>query len=848
MDDDENERKSRQFTTPDQKRVLEFVYQVNPRPNKKLQTYLSNTLGMTFKRVRVWFQNKRTREKTLKEPLIRSCDEIITLLTSKMATNEGFTLLPTNNLVFHYSQDGNKPTNFSTKPENETNNLLTHLQTNQLTNKTTHPTTNTIYNLSTSPSHPMNSPLHGNPPSPSISSLSDNLHVNLTLETNKEGTSPNNNETPFSDRFFTISKKAMLPPSPKNLPSIPSIESNKQRSGLSQTAPDFRNLIEKTVQKPMNINLVINSVGGIFDQQNNDLDHNLVNSWNKHSLNNIINNPIKSNLYKSSSNNNQLNVSQHRINNNNNTSNNNTANNNNNSNSNPANISNLINNPVNIFHNVNNPFSANLSSDNPFNNNNNNVNSLLNNNNNINNRIGGINNNNGLSLSSSPSSSSSLTNGTFPLIQSISPIHNISQPFVNLLKQNEKSNATLPPISIPSSSSLPSSSTLTLLSSSPSSSSSSFSSSSSKENKVINAKYNNEEEESEDEFGYLSDEIDDGDDSDDAHDFDTQINKSNNKSNNNNGNSAGVGSSLVINNDDQNEKDEEMAKRSELISAIINLSEEEVINFLLKEKQNNNQENNNVEGNALHYAAKKGFSKVVKRLILSGASPATRDPLFYTALHYAAKFNHLKVICLLIKYGSPCSSMNDHGKTPLHLATEFGHVGAMELLLKADSDPNARDLYGDSPLHISTRAGNVNATKILLDYRARLDNINIKNGYCPLHELPASNVVHSTKLSIFKLFLNYIEEEKKDMLVNMRTLQRGETVLHLATKNSTVDLIECLIANHCNLKATDFNGKTPLDTAVEANNFQAIDLLIKEREKMRISQLLNSSTELRATI
>jgi len=56
-------RKKRHFTTPDQKHVLEYVYQLNTRPNKRLQTWLATRLMMSSRRVRVWFQNKRTRDK-----------------------------------------------------------------------------------------------------------------------------------------------------------------------------------------------------------------------------------------------------------------------------------------------------------------------------------------------------------------------------------------------------------------------------------------------------------------------------------------------------------------------------------------------------------------------------------------------------------------------------------------------------------------------------------------------------------------------------------------------------------------------------------------------------------------
>lgn len=69
-------RSRRKFTSPGQKRLLEFVYSVYPKPSKEFQRYLADLLGMEVKRVRVWFQNKRTRGSATGKQLLGSEQEV----------------------------------------------------------------------------------------------------------------------------------------------------------------------------------------------------------------------------------------------------------------------------------------------------------------------------------------------------------------------------------------------------------------------------------------------------------------------------------------------------------------------------------------------------------------------------------------------------------------------------------------------------------------------------------------------------------------------------------------------------------------------------------------------------
>ncbi|BEI94265.1 uncharacterized protein CcaverHIS019_0607240 [Cutaneotrichosporon cavernicola] len=57
------EVKHRRRTTPEQLRVLEHYFSINPRPDNQLREFLAGELGITKRNVQVWFQNRRAKIK-----------------------------------------------------------------------------------------------------------------------------------------------------------------------------------------------------------------------------------------------------------------------------------------------------------------------------------------------------------------------------------------------------------------------------------------------------------------------------------------------------------------------------------------------------------------------------------------------------------------------------------------------------------------------------------------------------------------------------------------------------------------------------------------------------------------
>jgi len=56
-------KKKRQRTSPDQLAILEQIFQTDKMPSQQTRVHLADQLGMSSRRVQIWFQNKRAKVK-----------------------------------------------------------------------------------------------------------------------------------------------------------------------------------------------------------------------------------------------------------------------------------------------------------------------------------------------------------------------------------------------------------------------------------------------------------------------------------------------------------------------------------------------------------------------------------------------------------------------------------------------------------------------------------------------------------------------------------------------------------------------------------------------------------------
>ena len=88
---------------------------------------------------------------------------------------------------------------------------------------------------------------------------------------------------------------------------------------------------------------------------------------------------------------------------------------------------------------------------------------------------------------------------------------------------------------------------------------------------------------------------------------------------------------------------------------------------------------------ALHWAAYKGRTDIVRILLDAGAEMNVKDAVGYTPLHYAAYHGYTGVVRILLDAGADPAVVSRFG-TPLKSAQEEGYTTIVRMLMKAEEE------------------------------------------------------------------------------------------------------------------------------------------------------------------
>ena len=212
---------------------------------------------------------------------------------------------------------------------------------------------------------------------------------------------------------------------------------------------------------------------------------------------------------------------------------------------------------------------------------------------------------------------------------------------------------------------------------------------------------------------------------------------------------------------------------------------------------------------ALHTAANSGKKDIVEFLINKGANVDARDSFGLAPLYYAALHNYEDIANLLLDKGTDINAKDKKGYTLLYYAIwDEGDKGkdAIKLLISKGANVKEKDPKGFTPLNWAIWLGYKDIVELLINNGADV-NAEDKDGITPYYWAAA--------------------EGRKD-LVELLTAKGAAPVstIHLAARAGDLAKVKSFIEEGTDVNAMDKLGRTPLSSAILADNNDIAKFLI----------------------
>ncbi len=237
-------------------------------------------------------------------------------------------------------------------------------------------------------------------------------------------------------------------------------------------------------------------------------------------------------------------------------------------------------------------------------------------------------------------------------------------------------------------------------------------------------------------------------------------------------------------------------------------------------------------------------------LLKRGADPSQTNNYGEQALHLAAKQGYTAMcIKLLSRPGTKVNIQNLAGWTPLHLAVNKGRAETVKMLLDKQANPNLATSNGTVPMHRAVASYGPIA-RLLLDHGAKVNRYDargqgvlywaagqddvellrrlLEKGADPKAQtIVGDQPLHRAAVYGLAAIMRVLIEKGADIHAANK---KGEQALHLAYKGAHEEAARLLLGLGANPKARTKAGQTPMDLAYHSGHgdrFQGLPERVK---------------------
>jgi ankyrin repeat protein/predicted DNA-binding WGR domain protein len=252
---------------------------------------------------------------------------------------------------------------------------------------------------------------------------------------------------------------------------------------------------------------------------------------------------------------------------------------------------------------------------------------------------------------------------------------------------------------------------------------------------------------------------------------------------------------------------------------------------------------------ALHIAAAQGNFEMVEFLVQQGAKVIGKDKFKRSPLLLACKNGNLKVASFLLQHGSLFDEPDSSANTPLHYACAYGYPEIIEALFKAGANPNAVNSWNLSPTAVALLKSYFSCLRKMLDNEATdvncvddegrtlvsnaIKTISAENfnhvSFLLKEKKACPNIPDAKGLTAFDYLCSHnIESLIESDLGSDQTLER-RNALRAEKRSLYKKYIKLFLDAGADINHRDTTGLTPIFRALQANNPDAVNMLLEEK-------------------